>query len=59
MTTAGKALTLLPVVLSQLDADGKDMLTTILQAAIECSYEQGFKDGKETPELKAKGEKKP
>jgi hypothetical protein len=38
------ALRVVPVILSQLDNDGCDMLADLLQACIETGYEDGFKD---------------
>jgi hypothetical protein len=46
-TDAAKALTYVPVILSQLDETGKDMLAKVFQALIEAGYADGFEDCRE------------
>ena len=47
---AAEALTFIPVLLSQLDAEGRDMLASVLQASIEAGYDNGFRDGQQSKE---------
>ncbi len=42
---ASAALSFMPVILGQLDADARDMLVTVLQQTLEAGYSNGYADG--------------